>query len=59
MLSSSTNCSVHSIVKVHGLRAFARSRPFRRPAVLSSCRPCFMLPARLSACPVRAPQCFL
>lgn len=30
MLSSSTNRSVHSIVKVHGLRAFARSRPFRR-----------------------------
>lgn len=29
------------------------------PAVLSSCRPCVMRPARLSACPVRAPQRFL
>lgn len=29
------------------------------PAVLSSCRPCFMLPARLSACPVCAPHGFL
>lgn len=30
MLIFSACRSVHSIVKVHGLRAFARSRPFRR-----------------------------
>ena len=46
-----SKCMVYTLLRV----------PVRSgvPAVLSSCRPCFMLPARLLACPVRAPHGFL